>query len=655
MIHWTTRVVVPYAALRIPALCVVLVTLASPLDAQRGARQGDWRATGGDAGQTRYSPLDQITRDNVGQLRVAWIFRMDNFSSPPEARSQTSPIMANGRLFFTAGATRAVVAANPGTGEILWVWKNDEGARAQRAPRRGSGRGVAYWSDGRDERVFTITPGFRLVALDAATGRPAAGFGEAGVVDLFTEIDPGADPTGTIGNSSPPVVIGETVIVGPAHAQGARPSSMRNTKGDVMAFDVRTGRKRWQFHTIARPGEPGYETWGEASAEYTGNAGVWTPFTADEELGYVYLPVEAPTSEYYGGHRAGNNLYSSSLVALDAKDGRRVWHYQLVHHDIWDYDISSPPILMDITSDGRPIKAVVQPTKQGYLYVFDRVTGRPVWPIEERPVPQTDVPGEWTSPTQPIPTKPPAFDRIGFTHDDLIDFTPELRRLAIEALRPYRMGPLYVPPSLMDGPDGTRGSIMLPGNRGGANWNAGAVDPETGFLYVASVTRPTLLQLVTAESTDLRYVATALAPPLPTIDGLPLQKPPYGRIVAFDMNTGEIAWQMANGDTPPAIRNHPKLAGVQVPRTGSISHAGLLATKTLLFAGEGDGGMPAFRAHDKQTGRILWETSLPAGPQTGLPVTYMYGGKQYIVFATGGSAQTGTPALLVAYALASQQ
>ncbi|OFW02172.1 MAG: hypothetical protein A3I61_06745 [Acidobacteria bacterium RIFCSPLOWO2_02_FULL_68_18] len=619
--------------------------------AQRGAVSGQWPSAGGDNGQTRYAPLDQIARDNVKDLRLAWTFRMDNFSSPAEARSQTSPVMANGRLFFTAGGNRAVVAADPGTGEILWVWKNEEGVRAARAPRRGSGRGVAYWSDGRDERVVTVTPGFRLVALEARTGRPAAGFGQEGVVDLFEEIDPAVDLTGTVGNSSPPVVVGDTVIVGPAHAQGARPPSMRNTKGDVMAFDVRTGKKRWQFHTIARAGEPGHETWLEDSAAYTGNAGVWTTFAADEELGYVYLPVEAATSEYYGGHRPGNNLYSSSLVAVDVRTGRRVWHYQLVHHDIWDYDISSPPLLADIVVAGTPVKAVVQPTKQGYLYVFDRVTGRPVWPIEERPVPQTDVPGEWTSPTQPIPARPPAFDRVGFTDDDLIDFTPALRQEAIELLRPYRMGPPYLPPSLMDAPDGTKGAIMLPGNRGGANWNGGAVDPETGYVYVSSVTRPTLLQLVKMEKTDLNYVATALAPPLPTIDGLPLQKPPYGRIVAFDMNRGDIVWQMANGDAPPAVKNHPKLAGVTVPRTGSISHAGLLATRTLLFAGEGDGGMPVFRAHDKRTGEIVWETRLPAGPQTGLPVTYMHGGKQYIVFATGGSAQTATPALLLAYAL----
>ena len=627
----------------------VFLTSSHVVHGQQGATNGQWRATGGDGGQTRYSPLDQITRDNVKELKVAWIFRMDNFSSPPEARSQTSPVMANGRLFFTAGAQRAVVAVDAGTGETLWLWKNDEGVRAQKAPRRGSGRGVAYWTDSREERIFTVTPGFRLVALDAKTGRQAGGFGRDGVVDLFTEIDPTADLTGTIGNSSPPVVAGDTVIIGPAQAQGARPLSMKNTKGDVMAFDVRTGKKRWQFHTIARRGEPGHETWLNGSAEYTGNAGVWTPFTVDEALGYVYLPVEAGTSEYYGGHRPGNNLYSSSLVALDVKTGRRLWHYQLVHHDIWDYDISSPPLLVNITVEGKPIEAVVQPTKQGYLYVFDRVTGQPVWPIEERPVLQTDAPGEWTAATQPIPVKPPAFDRVGMTHEALIDFTPELRQSAIDAIGPYRYGPLYIPPSLMEASDGTRGSIMLPGNRGGANWNAGAVDPDTGYVYVTSVTRPTLLQLVKMPASDLNYVATALAPPLPTIDGLPLQKPPYGRIVAFDMNTGEIAWQMANGDTPPAIKNHPKLAGLQLPRTGSISHAGLVATRTLLFAGEGDGGMPVFRAHDKRTGEIVWETQTPGGAQTGLPVTYMHGGKQYVVFAAAGAG--GAAAQLVAYAL----
>jgi quinoprotein glucose dehydrogenase len=630
-------------------VCLIVILATPPLLGQQGARNGEWWAWGGDGGTSRYSPLAQINRDNVRNLRIAWTWSSDGVGGAAEARSETTPLMANGRLFFTAGRDRAVVAADAGTGETLWQWKNDEGERNERAPRKGSGRGVGYWTDGRDERVFTITPGFRLVALDARTGRQILGFGREGVVDLFKELDPTADLTGTIGNSSPPVISGDTVIVGPALAQSARPMSYRNTKGNILAFDARTGSKRWDFRTIPRKGEQGYETWLNGSAEYTGNAGAWTPFTVDDELGYVYLPVEAPTSEYYGGHRPGNNLFSSSLVCVDIKTGKRVWHYQLVHHDIWDYDIVSPPILVDINNNGRRIKAVVQLTKQSYAYVFDRVTGKPVWPIQERPVPQNGVKGEWTSPTQPFPTKPAPFDRVGISTDDLIDFTPELRSAAIDALKPYRLGPVYTPASLMEAPDGTKGTIMLPGNRGGSNWNAGAVDPETGFVYVPSITRATLLQLIKDPQSEMDLVATALAPPLPSVDGLPFVKPPYGRITAYDMNTGEIAWQIANGDTPPAIKNNPKLAGVTLPRTGSPSHAGVLATKTLLFAGEGDGGMPMFRALDKKTGAIIWETEVPQGAQTGLPMTYLLRGKQYIVFAAGGGA--GRTAQLVAFTL----
>jgi quinoprotein glucose dehydrogenase len=634
-------------------LSIVLLAWSLPLAGQHGAKDGEWRVSGGDGGQSRYSSLDQINRENVKNLRVAWTWKSDNFSSPPELRSETTPLMAKGRLYFTAGSHRAVVAADAGTGETEWLWKNDEDLRYDKAPRKGSGRGVAYWTDGREERIFTVTPGFRLVALNARTGRPVPGFGQDGIVDLFKELGPTEDLTGTIGNTSPPVVSHDTIIVGPALAQGAHPLTRRNTKAEIMAFDARTGKKRWAFRTIPRRGEFGYDTWLNGSAEYTGNAGVWTPFSVDDELGLVYLPVEAATSEYYGGHRPGNNLFSSSLVCVDIRTGKRVWYYQLVHHDIWDYDIVAPPILVDITVDGRRVKAVVQVTKQAYAYVFDRVTGQPVWPIEERPVPQTDVPAEWTAATQPIPTKPPAFERVGITADDLIDFTPALRQLAIQALKPYRIGPLYVTPSLADAPDGTKGTIMLPGNRGGANWNAGAVDPETGYVYISSVTRPTLLQLIKAADSDLNYVAIALAPPLPAVDGLPFIKPPYGRITAFNMNKGEIAWQIANGDTPPEVKNHPKLAGRQIPRTGSVSHAGILATKTLLFAGEGDGGLPVFHAYDKKTGEIIWETPIPAGPQSGLPVTYMHQGKQFIVFATGTSANR-SPAQLVAYALPDQ-
>ena len=632
------------------ALAIALLLATLPVGGQQGAQDGEWRVYGGDGGNSRYSPLDQINRDNLSQLEIAWTWRPDNFGSSPEFRSETTPLMANGMLYFTAGVTRAVVAAHAGTGETEWIWKNNEGVRFERAPRRGSGRGVAFWTDGREERILTVTPGFRLVALDARTGRQVEGFGNGGVVDLFQELDAGGDLTGTIGNTSPPVVAHDTIVIGPALAQGAHPLSQRNTKADIMGFDARTGEKKWAFHTIPRPGELGYDTWLDGSAEYTGNAGVWTPFTVDEELGYVYLPVEAATGEYYGGHRPGNNLFSSSLVCLDIRTGRRIWHHQIIHHDIWDYDLPTPPVLMDVTVEGRPIKAVVLLTKQGYAYVYDRVTGEPVWPIEEQPVPESDLPGEWTSPTQPIPTKPVPFDRRGMTTDELIDFTPELRQMAIEAIKPYRIGPLYSTPSLAEAPDGTKGTIMLPGNRGGANWNAGAVDPETGYLYFATITRPTLLAMFKPTDSDMNYVAVGLSPLLPTIDGLPLIKPPYGRIVALDMNKGEIAWEMANGDTRPKVRDHPRLAGLTIPRTGSMSHAGILVTKTLLFAGEGNGGLPMFRAHDKRTGEILWETRIPVGAQTGLPMTYMHGGRQFIVFAAA-DAPTKTPAQLVAYAL----
>ena len=633
------------------ALSIALLLWTLPVTAQQGASTGDWHVYGGDGGGTRYSALDQITRDNVKTLKVAWTWKSDNFSTPPEIRSETTPLMVNGLLYFTAGSHRAVVAADAGTGETQWLWKNDETERYDKAPRKGSGRGVAYWTDGRDERIFTVTPGFRLVALNAKNGYPISGFGQDGVVDLFKELGVAGDPIGTIGNTSPPVVTHDLVIIGPALAESSHPKSQRNTKADIMAFDVRTGKKVWAFHTVPRRGELGYDTWLNNSAEYTGNAGVWTPFVVDEELGYVYLPVESATSEYYGGHRPGNNLFSSSLVCLDVKTGKRIWHYQIVHHDIWDYDMVAPPMLVDITVNGRPVKAVVAVSKMAYAYVFDRVTGQPVWSIEERPVPQTDVPGEWTSPTQPMPTKPPAFDRQGLAEDVLIDFTPELRQAAIQLMKQYRTGPLFTPPSLAENADGTKGTMSLPGSRGGANWNLGAADPETGYVYIASVTRPTILALVkpnTAES-DMAYYALSLAPPLPTVEGLPFFKAPYGRITAYNMNTGEIAWQIANGDTPPDVKNNPKLAGLQIPRTGSISHAGILATRTLLFAGEGDGGLPMFRAHDKKTGQILWETQIPAGAQTGLPVTYMHKGKQYIVFAAAGANRTAGQ--LVAYAL----
>ena len=640
--------------LGVAALVAVIGFCTAAVSGQHGATSGEWRYFSGDSGGTRYSPLEQITRDNVKTLKVAWTWKSDNFSNPAETRNQATPLMVNGTLYFPAGSHRSVVAIDAATGVTQWVWRIEEGTRWEKSPRRNSGRGLAYWSDGHgDDRIYTITPGFQLVALEARTGRQIQSFGTGGIVDLFKELGVDFDPTGTIGNSSPPVVCRDVVVVGPALAEMSRPKSKRMTKADIMAFDVKTGKKRWSFHTVPRRGEEGAETWLNNSNDYTGNAGAWTTFTADQELGYVYLPVEAATSDYYGGHRPGANLFSSTLVAIEASTGRRVWYYQLIHHDIWDYDIVASPVLLDVKVDGKPVKVVVQATKQAFLYVFDRVTGKPIWPIEERPVPQTDAPGEWTSKTQPIPTKPPAYDRQGITTDDLIDWTPELRRKAIEALKPYRIGGVYTPGSLAEAPDGTKGTLVLPGNLGGANWESTAADPETGFYYVSSITRPTRIALVkpaSATESDMDYFGMALNPPQPDVAGLPYLKPPYGRITAYDMNKGEIAWQTANGDTPATIRDNPALKKLTIPRTGGPWRSSILVTKTLLFVGEGWGGAPMFRALDKATGDVLWQTEVPAGPTSGLPMTYMINGKQFVVIAAG-NPEAKVPAQLVAWAL----
>ena len=409
-----------------------LVALASiGLDGQTGAKNGEWRFYGGDAGSTKYSPLDQINRDNVKDLRIAWRWRTENFGARPDFNLESTPLMVDGVLFATAGARRNVVAINGATGETLWMWRYDEGARAQRSPRFNSGRGVGYWTDGKDARILYITPGYHLIALDAKSGRPAAGFGVDGIVDLWEDFDQPTPKEGQIGSSSPPMIVGDVAIVGAAMQAGGAPNK-ENIAGHVRGYDVRTGKRVWIFHTVPKPGEFGHDTWLDHSASYTGNTAVWAPMSADLELGYVYLPVETPTGDFYGGHRPGNNLFADSIVCLDARTGKRVWHFQFIHHDIWDYDTPTAPTLVDITVDGRPIKAVAQITKQAWVYVFDRVTGKPVWPIEERPVPKGDVPGEWYSPTQPFPAKPAPFDRQGVTVDDLIDFTPELKAEAIE-------------------------------------------------------------------------------------------------------------------------------------------------------------------------------------------------------------------------------
>lgn len=610
----------------------------------------EWAHWRGSSEGTGYSPADQINAANVKNLRIAWRWSSAGMGPTPEARSTTTPLMVGGVLYATAGIPRNVVAIDAKTGETLWMWRPAEDpARFENAPRKGAGRGVAYWTDGKaDRRIFSITPGFRLVALDAATGRPVPRFGKDGQVDLMQGLR-GAPAEGfpDIGNSSPPLVIGDVVVVGPAHEVGLRPKAKENVKGDVSAYDVRTGRLRWTFHTIPQKGDPGYETWAAGTAEYSGNAGVWAPMSADPATGLIYLPVEAATSDVYGGERNGANLYSSSLVAVDSRTGKVRWSHQLVHHDIWDWDVPAIPILADVPRNGATVPSVLQITKQGFVFAFDRRTGEPLWPIEERPVPKSDVPGEDTAPTQPFPTLPVPFDRQGVTPNDLIDFTPALRAEALEAIKPFRLGGFMSPPSLNPAPDGTKGTLSLPSVLGGGNWEGGVYDPETGALYVASITNINVLSVApTAPGSTIRYISGGGRPP--QVRGLPLVKPPYGRITAIDMKTGQHAWMVANADTPAAIKANPALAGLTIPRTGVPSRAGLLATKTLLFAGEGLTGSPVFRAHDKATGAILAEITLP-GTQTGLPMTYVLNGRQYVVIATAGGG--GRAAEIVALAL----
>src|SRR5580700_4783385 len=630
-----------------------LAILPSVARAQYRARDTEWPSYAADLAGTHYRPLDQINAANFSDLEIAWRIKTDNFGNRPEYKLEGTPLMANSVLYATAGSRRAVIALDAATGELLWVHGEHEGARGGAAPRQLSGRGLAYWSDGREERILYVTPGYRLICLDAKTGVPVPSFGKGGAVDLKLEDDQTIQPdltTGEIGLQSAPVVAGNTVIVGASFREGMTPKSMRNNKGYVRGFDVRTGKRLWIFHTIPVKGEPGYESWLNGSAEYTGNTGVWGPFSADEELGYVYLATESPTNDGYGGHRPGANLFSDSLVCLDIKTGKMIWYKQLIHHDIWDYDMPVHPILIDIKVDGRPIKAVVQMGKMALAYVLDRTNGRPVWPIPDVPVPQTDVPTEWTSPTQPIPTKPPGFDVHGLREDDLITFSADLRNEALRATEGYRMGPPFAPPSQVV-PNGNKGTIVAPGFGGGANWQSGASDPETGFVYVGSLTRPFVAGVVKTDPPDPNRAAytAGRGGPVPSVQGLPLLKPPYGRITAYDMNKGDIAWQVANGDTPQNIKEaFAKLGLTNVPATGFPSQASFVVTKTLLVGGEGSGGRPLLHAYDKKTGDNIAELPMP-GNQTAVPMTYMYRGRQFIVMAVGGQGQPSGQ--LVAFAL----
>jgi quinoprotein glucose dehydrogenase len=629
--------------------------------AQSGASNGEWKSYGGDLGNTRYSSLDQIKAANFNQLEVAWRFKTDNLGPRPEYRFQSTPLMVKGVVYTTAGSRRAVVALDAATGEMLWMHSENEDKRAEASPRRLSGRGLAYWTDGKQERILYVTIGYRLIALDAKTGSPVPGFGKGGAVDLKTDFDQDIDlVTGVVGLHAAPVVAKDVVIVGAAFSSGATPRSKKAVKGYVRAFDVRTGKRLWIFHTIPKPGEFGFDSWENESSFYTGNTGVWAPISVDEELGIAYLPVESPTGDYYGGHRPGNGLFGESLVAVDLQTGKRKWHYQLVHHGVWDMDIPSAPMLVDIRIDGRTRKAVAQPSKQSFLYVFDRVTGKPIWPIEERPVPKGDVPGEWYSPTQPFPTKPPPFDYQEVTVDHLIDFTPELRAQALQLVSRYRLGPMFTPPTVSN-PEGPVGALTVGTAGGGANWPGGAYDPETHILYVFSQSISRLLGLARPDpkESDMDFVQGPISEPdsnptALTVQGLPLLKPPYGRITAINLDTGTIVWQIAHGETPDHVRTHPALKGLNISRTGRPGIVGTLVTKSLVIAGEPDfsttpsGSRGAMlRAYDKTTGSEVGAIYLSA-PQSGSPMTYMLNGRQYIVIAISGPNYSGE---LVAFKL----
>ncbi len=680
--------------------------------------KGDWPHYTADMRGTKYSPLDQINASNFNRLEVAWRFKTDVFGPRPEFKLEGTPLAINGILYTTAGTRRSVIALDGRTGELIWSHSLREGQRAAVSPRQLSGRGVSYWTDGRgDDRILYVTTGYRLVALNAKNGAPVQGFGTDGIVDLkagavFGNRQPINLETGEIGLHATAAIVKDVAIIGSSFREGATVSTHNNTKGLVRAFDVRTGKLLWTFNTIPRPGEFGNETWENDSWAVNGNTGVWTQITVDEELGLVYLPVETPTSDYYGGHRPGNNLFAESLVCVDLRTGQRKWHFQFVHHPLWNYDMSSAPILADLTVGGRPVKAVVSASKQGFLYAFDRVTGQPVWPIEERPVPQSDVPGEKSSPTQPFPTRPPAYARnVLKLPDDLIDFTPALRAQAQTQIARYKVATtMYNPPILGDA-NGLLGAVNMGNAVGGTNWPGVAYDPELHTIFAnannVGITAGTLVPPPPGFS-DIRYVsgvagrpfrevlgpgdccaadsaratgnetrdpltgsprpvdaapAAAPAPAAPaaqagglTVDGISILKPPYGTISAVNMDRGEIVWQVPHGDTPDNVRNHPALRGMNIPKTGQAgtSGIGLMVTKTLVVMG--DPQLTTTPEHPRGAMFRAYDKAtgnevgkiLMPAPQSGSPMTYLVDGKQYIVVAISGGSYSGE---YVAYTL----
>ncbi len=673
--------------LSLAASLLLLGTIVPGADAQVGENPyGEWRYIWGDMSSTRYSPVDQINADNFQDLEVAWVWRGDNFSPSADFIMRSTPIYADGIVYTVAGTRRTVAAIDPATGETLWTFREPYTQRWEGSPRKNYGRGVAYTEvDGRGV-IYVVTPAFFLHALDAKTGAPIEGFGgpipidgfpETGTVDMMAtlrhpyDVYSGIDPeVGAITTSSPPLVVDGVIIVGNSGHMGGGYTRLENIPGDVQAFDARTGEHLWIFHTIPQAGEFGNDTWENDAWEWTGNTNVWAPLSADPELGLVYLSTDAPTNDYYGGFRPGDNLFSSSLVAVDIRTGERRWHFQMIHHDIWDWDLPVSAQLVDVTVDGVEVPAAVQSSKQSFVYAFNRETGEPIWPIEERPVPPGDVPGEWYSPTQPFPTRPMGYELQGLTEDDLMDFTPELREMALEAVSDIKLGPIFTPYVYTDNEDGWRAAAQCPSATGGTNIPGGPViDRETGILYVQSrkacgggvlgpgsdrddgtrdLTRSGPYQ---PGRTVVDY-ASAPGGGFAAIDGLPIFKPPYGRITAIDMNTGEHLWWIPNGDTPDDIANHELLEGVDIANTGYQGNATVVVTRSLLMFAEGRGGRPLWYAADKRTGERIGSVEIPA-PASTAPMTFLHEGVQYVVVPIAGEGRDGEqiPGSLVALRL----
>jgi len=640
----------------------LLVAAASPAGAQDTV---EWTHLGGDAHHTRYTPAANITPQNFGELKEAWVWDGASFDA---ASGRSTPSYVDGKLFTVAGPRRHVVAMDPMTGETLWSYREPNTFRWEYSMRQDYGKGVAYAEVNGKGVVYIISPAFFLTALDADTGAPLEGFGnpvpidgfaQTGVVDMLADLGHEFDPyygipkeVGYVTASSPPIVVNGVVVVGNSAEQGYNQSRIENIPGDILAYDAETGAFKWKFNVIPQPGEFGHDTWENDAWQYTGDVSPWAPLSADPELGLVYIATNPPTVDYYGGFRPGDTLFGTSLLALDVETGERRWHFQLVHHDVWNYDIPTAPILIDVEQNGRTIKAVAQATKQTLLFAFNRETGEPLWPIEERPVPQSLVPGEKLSPTQPFPTKPAPYDLAGISVDDLIDFTPELREQAIAALADWEIGPLYNPPLHRDNPLGKRGSLWCPGDGGGSNITGpAAADPETGIIFLTSQSACSAHTLVPGDEADLRYMtdngttttgvtpaqyangAGGGAPRHPS--GLPLMKPPYSRITAIDLNTGETLWMIPIGETPDRIKNNPALAGVDVGNTGTGAQAPMLVTPSMLvYAGEVSDGTPHLFAIDKMTGNELARIPVSAASRYGM-MSYMHEGEQYIVLQTG--------------------